>query len=463
MCNQFTFYHQFRIDTGRTNFDQQTDSIISAYGSYGQTTHKDPDMIDLNAPRLAWYKQKTWKKHQNAVYWVDINLALKKGLKFYQTRSNAIILHTPSLLYPESCSDGNWRSHIRESICVTSASSKDLLETRLERELGSEVAGSSKDTQRIEPKTQLSRTGRPVSEQPTGSFTQLEEIDIDFRVSGLPHAVVKQAENFRVLELVKNIESHPHREALQANLHQNNVYNPFSNNSKAMIREMGNVELFELCETIPKVQCSQCLLYWNQGVIYCTCGHSLVESESRKKFHKLRLDALSIPHYAIKKGRSHGGRHGKTEEQKEYHITYNAWKRCCKKVDSQGDHFTGIHDRFLRDPVYRESQLAIGRTEQKCIKMDKLAKENHTYRLSKEEFQRYQGQKYLTLNKSGKNSPMRLRSDFRAAVSNKNRLHRESGEERAQPISPQQYRRWHPSSSSDSWWNWDTSKIWWSS
>ena len=25
-----------------------------------------------------------------------------------------------------------------------------------------------------------------------------------------------------------------------------------------------------------------------------------------------------------------------------------------KKVDSQGEHFTGIHDRFLRDPVYRE-------------------------------------------------------------------------------------------------------------
>ena len=36
---------------------------------------------------------KTWKRHQDAVYWVDINLALKKGLKFYQTRSNDIILH----------------------------------------------------------------------------------------------------------------------------------------------------------------------------------------------------------------------------------------------------------------------------------------------------------------------------------------------------------------------------------
>ena len=34
----------------------------------------------------------------------------------------------------------------------------------------------------------------------------------------------------------------------------------FSDDSKAMIREMGNLKLFELCETIPKVQCSECLL-----------------------------------------------------------------------------------------------------------------------------------------------------------------------------------------------------------
>ena len=40
---------------------------------------------------------------------------------------------------------------------------------------------------------------------------------------------------------------------------------------------------------------------------------------------------------------------------------------------------------------------------------------------------------------------MRLRSDFRAAVSVKNRLHRESGEQVAEPISPEQYRRWRPS------------------
>ena len=138
------------------------------------------------------------------------------------------------------------------------------------------------------------RMVRPVeSEQSMGLFTQREEIDIDYRVPGLLHAVVKEAEHFHVQELMKKIESHPHREALQADLQQKNVYNPFSNNSKAMIRELGNVELFKSCGTIPKVQCSHCLLYWNQGVIYCTCGHFLVESESRRKFYKLRLDALS--------------------------------------------------------------------------------------------------------------------------------------------------------------------------
>ena len=127
---------------------------------------------------------------------------------------------------------------------------------------------------------------------------------------------------------------------------------------------MGNVELFELCERIPKVQCSECFLYWNQGVIYCTCGHLLLESESSQMFYQWRLDALSIPHYVIKKGRLRGARHGKIEAQKEHVVAHNARKRCIKK------NFDGIHDRFQRDSVYRDSQLKIGWTEKKCIAMD---------------------------------------------------------------------------------------------
>ena len=54
--------------------------------------HKDPVKIDLNLPRRAQYFHNAWKKHQDAVYWVDIDLAIRKRLAFYQTRSNAIIL-----------------------------------------------------------------------------------------------------------------------------------------------------------------------------------------------------------------------------------------------------------------------------------------------------------------------------------------------------------------------------------
>ena len=55
--------------------------------------HKDPNEIDFEAPRLAQYMHKTWRKHQDTVYWVDIKLTQQKGFKFYQTRSNAIILY----------------------------------------------------------------------------------------------------------------------------------------------------------------------------------------------------------------------------------------------------------------------------------------------------------------------------------------------------------------------------------
>ena len=127
-------------------------------------------------------------------------------------------------------------------------------------------------------------------------------------------------------------------------------------------------------------------------------------------------------------------------------------ERDAARESTQGEHLTGIHDRFLRDPVYRESQLAIGWTEQTCKEWDELCERRSYISSHSREYRRYQGQWYLTLNKSGKNGPMKLRSDFRAAVSIKNRLHRESGEKVEEPISPEQYRRWHPSSST-SWWD----------
>ena len=54
--------------------------------------HQDPEYVDFSVPRRAKYVHSAWKKHQDAVFWVDIDLGIREGLTFYQTRSNAIIL-----------------------------------------------------------------------------------------------------------------------------------------------------------------------------------------------------------------------------------------------------------------------------------------------------------------------------------------------------------------------------------
>ena len=136
MCDQFTLHHKFRIDTGRTKFGQgKPDSIL--YGcDFFKKEYNDPYEIDLTKPRLASYKQKTWKRHQDTVYWVDTQLAQRKGY----TRCDAIILYditilsqlfvSRKLLVMES------GDHLRESFCVTSAFSQDILERLSDERIG---------------------------------------------------------------------------------------------------------------------------------------------------------------------------------------------------------------------------------------------------------------------------------------------------------------------------------------
>ena len=242
VCNQLKFHHEVRIDTGRTKFKQKTDGILYVCESYEQRTQRsETKFIHLEEPRLAWCKQVKWKKHQNTVYWVDIcRLVQKKGFKFYQLRSNGIIFCDtfPAYCNPKPTVMETGEIKNEKVYASPRLRQKISLKHDLMKELGSEVAGGSEDSQQTQPKINnpIGRTERPVSGQSIGLFTQREEIDIDVRLFGLRHAVVKQAENFCVRELVKKIESHLHREALEADLSQKNAYNQFSDDSKAMIR-----------------------------------------------------------------------------------------------------------------------------------------------------------------------------------------------------------------------------------
>ena len=88
------------------------------------TKNKDPDTIDLEAPRLAHYMQKELKNHEDTVHWVDIKLAQKKALKFFHTRTNAIIVHET---FPAYCIPKIVRMETGK--LFTKSSSKDFFAT----------------------------------------------------------------------------------------------------------------------------------------------------------------------------------------------------------------------------------------------------------------------------------------------------------------------------------------------
>ena len=334
---------------------------------------KDAEKIDLNVPRHAQYLKSAWKKHQDAVYW----LAIRKGLTFYQTRSNAIVLqgtlpaqklsdwrlekpytkkytchldlhqrylyvtigqknwvqkliinrkklldsHEKKLLDKQNSS--NQSQPIPKPICDRSGQlvnkhevfvdkgetswSREIKEESSHEELCSSDRSGQPDITHsvIRAQTNLSgeirveqthgRSGQPdkheitlraapeVHREITTLNTDNElireriEEDMDFKIPGLPHSTVKQLQSAFVRELIQKIENHPNRHALQRDPQQNQSFNSFSQESKQMIHEVGNIELCELLDMEPKTRCKVCLSYWDIGIVYCTCGHFLRE------------------------------------------------------------------------------------------------------------------------------------------------------------------------------------------
>ena len=109
-------------------------------------SHKDPDVIDLSALRHAHYLHNAWKRHQDAVYWVDINLAIQKGLTFYQTRSNTIILQeTLPAYYIPKVVRMETGGVLYEKVCMSPRPPpKIALRHEWKRKLGSEHAKQSR-------------------------------------------------------------------------------------------------------------------------------------------------------------------------------------------------------------------------------------------------------------------------------------------------------------------------------
>ena len=167
MCNQFTIHHKFRIDTGRTK-EAKTDSILHVCGRHrvllGTSKKYGRNIktlcIGLTSSLL---KRKDWS-----------------SIKHDHTRCHAIILYDT---LPADCISKVVVMK-SEEIKYQKMSLLDTIEDFLHNwtnEFDSEVAESSNDTQRIQPtpKTQLSRTARPLCGQESTQSCVLIPVKIE--------------------------------------------------------------------------------------------------------------------------------------------------------------------------------------------------------------------------------------------------------------------------------------------
>ena len=104
-------------------------------------------------------------------------------------------------------------------------------------------SANESETFNVGDETLRKRTDRSVADHDVSRESiMVNEADVDFRIPGLPHFVVKHAQSTSVRELIQKIENHPDRHALQQDLRQNQSFNPFSPESKQMIQDVGNIE-----------------------------------------------------------------------------------------------------------------------------------------------------------------------------------------------------------------------------
>ena len=161
--------------------------------------HKDPDVIDLSVPPRAQYVHKALKRRQDAENWVDINLVIEKGLKFHQTRSNAIILHEtlPAFCIPKVVRMQTGEVMYEKVYASPRPPPKISLKHDWMKDLGSEVArqpegevarqANSSQSSRPNPNPDHDRTGKLVVCPQRGAHRSQEIETRSFREEAVKH------------------------------------------------------------------------------------------------------------------------------------------------------------------------------------------------------------------------------------------------------------------------------------
>ena len=215
-------------------------------------------------------------------------------------------------------------------------------------------------------------------ESQRGKYRETCRGNVDYRIPFIPHSTVQKEDLNRkeiVKRLIQQFENHPNRHSLIQDLNKTEEFNPFSEKLKELITSMGNTEYFELCGTSSEIQCPDCALYLEAGIIYWTCGKCMQPTQKDRQLNKARYDVLSIPGYVIQKNPTHGARHGQSVRQCMNYKAHDM-RRKARKHKSGG--YKTFLERWHDDDKYRKSLSDIRWTEEQIIHFDAIALEDHS-------------------------------------------------------------------------------------
>ena len=168
---------------------------------------------DVTKPRIAVYKHK-WKIHQNTVYWCNLMVAQSKGLQFYQTRSNAIILHNtlPAMCIEKVVIRKSGEELYSKTYHSPTAPQRTVLKPNLPCE--------RQDTRSSDASTSFdlsSKHNKDCDGATYGTYNESCRGEIAFRIQGLFHSAVQEHDHIRkkaVPKMIHQFETHPKKEAL---------------------------------------------------------------------------------------------------------------------------------------------------------------------------------------------------------------------------------------------------------
>ena len=147
---------------GSQKFEQKTDSILSACESWGQWTQRSWENRLASTASCTIHTDSVEETSKHGVLGRHQTCSKKKGLKFYQTRSNAIILYNTRPVYciPKAIKMETGEIMYEKVFESPLPPPKISLRNNWMKEVGSEVARQAESSQ--PNPNPIHRTGRPV-------------------------------------------------------------------------------------------------------------------------------------------------------------------------------------------------------------------------------------------------------------------------------------------------------------